>query len=114
MHKYNFENATEKREADRVMGHITSPHPDGQIKHPEHLQQHETLQVLQRQALSGNWSVLRKMIAELPEHQRKDTIHMLKKTVNDPLIGKNFPDENWFRKRADENVNLKEYGNKRI
>ena len=108
VHKYNFENATEKRLADKELGHITSPHPDGQVKHPEHLQQHETLQILQREALNENWSVLRKMIAELPEYQRKDTINMLKKTNNDPLIGKNFPDEAWFQKRADENKSLKE------
>ena len=108
MHKYNFENATEKRAADKELGHITMPNPDGQIKHPEHLEQHEMLQVLQREALNENWSVLRSMIAKLPEHQRKDTIHMLKKTNNDPLIGKVFPDEAWFRKRADENKFLKE------
>ena len=108
VHKYNFENATEKRIADKEIGHVLIPHPDGQIKHPEHLEQHNTLQVLQRHALNENWSVLRKMIAELPEHQRKDTINMLKKTNNDPLIGKVFPDETWFRKRADENKFLKE------
>jgi len=54
MHKYNFENATEKRQADKELGHILMPYPDGQVKHPEHLQQHETLQVLQRYALNGN------------------------------------------------------------
>ena len=106
MHKFNFENATEKRLADKELGHIVMPHPDGQIKHPEHLQQHNTLQVLQRHALNENWPVLRKMILELPEHQRKDTIEMLRKTNNDPMIGKRFPDEHWFQKRADENVNL--------
>ena len=103
MHKYNFENATEKRAADKEIGHVVIPHPDGQVKHPEHLQQHEMLQVLQREALNENWSVLRSMIAKLPEYQRKDTIEMLKRTNNDPLIGKKFPDEAWFRKRADEN-----------
>ena len=108
MHKFNFENATEKRLADKELGHVLIPHPDGQVKHPEHLQQHEMLQALQRHALNENWSVLRSMIAELPEHQRKDTINMLKKTNNDPLIGKNFPDEAWFQKRADENKSLKE------
>ena len=108
MHKYNFENATEKRAADKEIGHILIPDPDGQVKHPEHLEQHETLQILQREALNENWSVLRKMIAELPEYQRKDTIEMLKRTNNDPLIGKNFPDEAWFRKRANENKFLKE------
>ena len=93
MHKYNFENATEKRQADKEFGHILMPHPDGQVKHPEHLQQHEMLQVLQREAISGNWPVVKKMISELPEHQKKDTIEMLKRTNKDPLIGKNFPDD---------------------
>ena len=83
MHKYNFENATEKRQADKELGHITSPHPDGQVKHPEHLQQHETLQVLQRHALNGNAEKCKEMIAELPEHQRKDTIKMLKGAVRE-------------------------------
>ena len=104
MHKYNFENATEKRIADKELGYILMPHPDGQVKHPEHLQQHEMLQILQRESLKENWPVVRKMIAELPEHQRKDTIEMLRRTNNDPLIGKNFPDEVWFRKRADESM----------
>ena len=108
MHKYNFEVATEKEKADKEIGHVVIPPPDGQWKHPEHLQQHEMLQVLQRHALNQNWSVLRKMIAELPEHQRKDTIEMLRRTNNDPLIGKKFPDEDWFRKRANENKFLKE------
>ena len=99
MHKYNFENATEKRQADKDLGFINSPPCDGQIKHPEHLQQHEMLQVLQREALNENWSVVRKMISELPEWQKKDTIHMLKRTCNDPIIGKNFPDEDFFKQK---------------
>ena len=99
MHKYNFENATEKRQADKDLGHILMPPCDGQVKHPEHLQQHEMLQVLQRESLNGNWSVVKKMISELPEWQKKDTINMLKRTNNDPLIGKNFPDEDWFKQK---------------
>jgi hypothetical protein len=96
-HKYNFENATEKRAADKEMGHIVIPECDGQVKHPEHLQQHEMLQVLQRESLNENWKVVRKMIFEdLPEHQRKDTIELLRRTNNDPLIGKIFPDNSWF------------------
>ena len=112
MHKYNFENATEKRQADKDLGFINSPPCDGQVKHPEHLQQHEMLQVLQREALSENWSVVRKMISELPEWQKKDTIEMLRRTNNDPLIGKlnkgKFPDEFWFRKRGNEDPNIEE------
>ncbi len=83
MYKYNFENATEKRAADKELGHILMPFPDGQVKHPEHLQQHETLQVLQRHALNGNAEKCKEMIAELPEHQRKDTIKMLKVAVRE-------------------------------
>ena len=83
MYKYNFENATEKRAADKELGHILIPFPDGQVKHPEHLQQHETLQVLQRHALNGNAEKCKEMIAELPEHQRKDTIKMLKGAVRE-------------------------------
>lgn len=53
------------------------------MKHPEHLQQHETLQVIQRYALNGNAEKCKEMIAELPEHQRKDTIRMLKGAVRE-------------------------------
>jgi hypothetical protein len=55
---------------------------------------------ISKHALNGNWGALRKMIAELPEPQRKDTIEMLRKSNND--LGKVFPDEHWFQKRADE------------
>ena len=82
-HKYNFENATEKRQADKELGHILMPHPDGQEKHPEHLWQQEHLQVLQGEALNGNAERCKEMIAELPEHQRSDTIAMLKGAVRE-------------------------------
>jgi hypothetical protein len=94
VHKYNFENATEKNIADKEFGYITIPECDGQVKHPEHLQQHEMLQVLQRHALNEKWGTVKHMIKSLPEHQRKDTINMLKKTNND--LGKKFPDGAWF------------------
>ena len=81
IHKFNFENATEKRAADKLYGHVLIPDPDGQVKHPEHLQQHEHLQILQRHALDGNVEKCLEMIAELPEHQRNDTIEMLEKSV---------------------------------
>ena len=59
-HKFNFENATEKRLADKEIGHVLIPNPDGQEKHPEHLHQHNTLQVLQRETLKENWPLVRK------------------------------------------------------
>ena len=82
-HKYNFENATEKRQADKDLGFINFPPCDGQVKHPEHLRQHNHLQILQRHALDGNVDECRRMIAELPEHQRKDIIPMLKGAVKE-------------------------------
>ena len=63
-YKYNFENATEKREADKEIGHVLIPHPDHPDEHPEHLNQHEHLQILQRHALNGNVEKCREMIAE--------------------------------------------------
>ena len=81
IHKFNFEIATEKRAADKKYGYILIPDPDGQVKHPEHLQQHEHLQILQRHALNGNVEKCREMIAELPEYQKKDITEMLKRTV---------------------------------
>ena len=81
IHKFNFENATEKRAADKLYGHVLIPDPDGQVKHPEHLQQHEHLQILQREALNGNVERCKEMIAELPEHQRSDNIKMLEGAV---------------------------------
>jgi hypothetical protein len=79
MHKINFEIASERA---TVKEHMLLPPNDGQWKHPEHLQQHEMLQVLQREAISGNWPVVKKTISELPEHQKKDTIEMLKRSMD--------------------------------
>jgi Mn-dependent DtxR family transcriptional regulator len=67
------------------------------MKHPEHLQQHEMLQVLQRESLKENWGVVRKMIEELPVHQKRDTIELLRRSYNDIKSHDNlFPDNSWF------------------
>tara|TARA_B100000949_G_scaffold234027_1_gene251908 strand:- start:1524 stop:1823 length:300 start_codon:yes stop_codon:yes gene_type:complete len=80
-YKYNFEVATEKKQADKEMGYILIPDPDGQEKHPEHLLQHNHLQILQRHVLNGNVEQCKEMLAELPEYQVTDTIAMLKGSV---------------------------------
>ena len=72
MHKYNFENATEKRQADKDLGHILLPPNDGQWKHPEHLNEHELLQVLQRYALNGDVEKTKEWILKFPEGKRED------------------------------------------
>jgi len=77
MHKYNFENATEKRQADKDLGHILLPPNDGQVKHPEHLNEHELLQVLQRYALNGDVEKTKEWILKFPEGKRKDLKEMM-------------------------------------
>ena len=67
-HKINFEVASERA---TIKEHMLLPPNDGQWKHPEHLQQHEMLQVLQREALNGNIEVVRKMVAQLPEDKEE-------------------------------------------
>ena len=77
MHKYNFENATEKRQADKDLGHILLPPNDGQWKHPEHLNEHELLQVLQRYALNGDVEMTKEWILKFPEGKREDLRKMM-------------------------------------
>ena len=89
-HSINFEVASERA---TVKEHMLLPPNDGQWKHPEHLNEHEMLQILQRESLNGNWPVVKKMLLEFPEGKRKDLKEMLKRANKDPLIGKDFPDD---------------------
>ena len=92
----NFEVASERATLKKYM---LLPPNDGQWKHPEHLNEHELLQVLQRESLNENWSVVKKMLLAFPEGKRKDLVEMLRRANKDPLIGKNFPDEFWFKQK---------------
>ncbi len=83
IHKYNFENATEKREADEVYGHVLMPHPDGQEKHPEHLKEHEMLQEIQREALWGKPEKVKQLLQHWPEDKQKDLKKMLIDSVRE-------------------------------
>ena len=89
-HDINFEVASERA---TIKEHMLLPPNDGQWKHPEHLNEHEMLQILQRESLNGNWPVVKKMLLEFPEGKRKDLKEMLRRANKDPLIGKNFPDD---------------------
>ena len=91
-HDINFEVASERA---TIKEHMLLPPNDGQWKHPEHLNEHEMLQILQRESLNQNWPVVKKMLLEFPEGKRKDLKEMLRRTNKDPLIGKNFPDDIW-------------------
>ena len=79
-YEYNYENATEKRESQKRHGRIDIPHDDPS-KHPEHLKQHEHLQILQREALNGNERVVQEMLEEVSDSQLGDTIKMIHSTV---------------------------------
>ena len=72
VYKYNFENATEKRIADKELGHVLMPDPDGQVKHPEHLQEHEMMVNIQRLALDGEVEKVRESLLQWPECKRND------------------------------------------
>ena len=89
-HDINFEVASERA---TIKEHMLLPPNDGQWKHPEHLNEHEMLQILQRESLNQNWSVVKKMLLEFPEGKRKDLKEMLRRANKDPLIGKDFPDD---------------------
>ena len=90
IHKINFEVASERA---TIKEHMLMPPNDGQWKHPEHLNEHEMMQILQRESLNQNWSEVKKLLLEFPEGKRKDLIEMLRRANKDPLIGKDFPDE---------------------
>ena len=89
-HKINFEVASERA---TVKEHMLLPPNDGQWKHPEQLNEQELLQVIQRESLNQNWPEVKRLLLDFPEGKRKDLIKMLKCANEDPLIGKDFPDE---------------------
>ena len=93
MHKYNFENATEKRQADKDLGFINFPPCDGQWKHPEHLNEHNLLQIIARESQNQNWPEVKRLLLEFPEFKRKDLIEMLRRGNKFFLVDKDFPDE---------------------
>ena len=79
-YEFNYENATEKRKSQKLHGRLDIPHDDPS-KHPEHLKQHEHLQILQREALNGNEEIVRQMLEEISDSQLGDTIKMIQSTV---------------------------------
>ena len=89
-HKINFGIASERA---TIKEYMLFPPCDGQVKHPEHLKEHELLQILQRETLNQNWSEVKRLLLEFPEFKRKDLIEMLRRTNKFFLIDKDFPDD---------------------
>ena len=80
VYKVNFENATERR---TVKEHMLMPPNDGQVKHPEHLREHEMMVNIQRLALNGEEEKVRESLLEWPECKRNDLRKILIDSVED-------------------------------
>ena len=75
-YKYNYENATEKRESQDKDGRLDIPH-DSPDKHPEHLHEHQLLQEIQHEALYGEAKRVTELLLKWPEYKREDLRKML-------------------------------------
>ncbi len=80
VYKVNFENATERA---TVKEHMLMPPNDGQVKHPEHLREHEMMVNIQRLALNGEVEKVRESLLEWPECKRNDLRKILIDSVED-------------------------------
>ncbi len=74
MHEINYEVASERA---KVNEHMLLPPNDGQVKHPEHLREHEMMVNIQRLALNGEVEKVKESLLEWPEDKRKDLRKML-------------------------------------
>ena len=59
------------------------PPNDGQVKHPEHLREHEMMVNIQRLALNGEVEKVRESLLEWPECKRNDLRKILIDSVED-------------------------------
>ena len=75
-YKYNYENATEKRESQDKDGRLDIPH-DSPDKHPEHLHEHQLLQEIQHEALYGEAKKVQELLLKWPEYKREDLRKLL-------------------------------------
>ena len=87
-YKYNYENATEKRESQEKHGRLDIPH-DTPDNHPQHLQEHQMLQEIQHEALYGEVKKVQELLLKWPEYKREDLRKMLIGSVEEhgrPLL----------------------------
>ena len=76
-YKYNYENATEKRESQKKYGRMDDIPHDSPEKHPEHLNEHQLLQEIQHEALYGEAKKVQELLLKWPEYKREDLRKML-------------------------------------
>ena len=81
-YKYNYENATEKRESQDKHGRLDIPH-DSPDNHPEHLQEHQMLQEIQHEALYGDARRVKELLSTWPESKQQDLRKLLIDSVEE-------------------------------
>ena len=81
-YKYNYENATEKRESQDKHGRLDIPH-DSPEKHPEHLHEHQLLQEIQHEALYGEAKRVTELLRKWQEYKREDLRKLLIESVEE-------------------------------
>ena len=81
-YKYNYENATEKRESQDKHGRLDIPH-DSPEKHPEHLHEHQLLQEIQHEARYGEAKRVTELLLKWPEYKREDLRKLLIDSVEE-------------------------------
>ena len=103
MYKINFEVASERA---TIKEHMLLPPNDGQVKHPEHLNEHEMLQVLQRYALNGDVEKTKEWILKFPEVKRKDLKEMTQQKTIQAMgrIGRNQTQQEYTIRFRDDNM----------
>ena len=75
-YKYNYENATEKRESQNKHGRLDIPH-DSPDNHPQHLQEAQMLQEIQHEALYGDARRVKELLSTWPESKQQDLRKLL-------------------------------------
>ena len=81
-YKYNYENATEKRESQDKHGRLDIPH-DSPEKHPEHLHEHQLLPEIPHEALYGEAKRVTELLLKWPEYKREDLRKLLIDSVEE-------------------------------
>ena len=81
-YKYNYENATEKRESQDKHGRLDIPH-DSPDNHPQHLQEHQMLQEIQHEALYGDARRVKELLSTWPESKQQDLRKLLIDSVEE-------------------------------
>ena len=82
-YKYNYENATEKRESQKVHGRMDDIPHDSPDKHPQLLQEAQMLQEIQHEALYGDARRVKELLSTWPESKQQDLRKLLIDSVEE-------------------------------